>query len=784
MGNVMEKVSFKVHARIKDIVGKDLINNDNIAIIELIKNAKDAGSKKVYVIFNNSENVKNGKITIQDFGKGMSEDDIKDKWLNIAYSEKRDSKGKYAGDKGVGRFSCDRLGKTLELYSITGIEKIGRKLDIDWTKFEIDDIDKEVRTIEVDYSDCDRNEILNLYNGEKPNAGTTLVISNLRASWGIQSLERLKKELEKFVLDPKDSSDRGDFLVQLIINNPFNNEDERKKYINLSGLIENKIFDKLNLRTTSINSSISTDGKIITTTLHHDGKDVFTLKEKNHFSKLAGVRIQLYYLNQASKVFFKVNTGYRSVEFGSVFMFRNGFRVFPYGEPDNDWLKLDKRKAQGQRRYIGTRELVGKIIIEDKRNVFSPVSAREGLVDNEAFKQLTQISSKSDTGYFFKVFRKLEKFVVDGLDWFNLSNMNEGEIESIGQENLFFENKDAQILDILSSVVTTLTNKNDILDLELNEKYIFSLAKKEKQSFERMKTDLLGLLPKNVNARDFLKNINFSDLKKVIITQTKQVNALQNENKNLKSEVTAKDKELYKKKKELKASDEENMFLRASTSRDTNSLTNLMHKIANNVETINGAIFNFRNKIESDNYSKTEVIDFMNKIQLQMQYISKITEFAINRNYRIATGRKKIDLILYIKDYLRNMEINKLYEKITLDINIPNNLSKMITVKPLELSIMIDNIISNSIKASASKVSVIVIKKGHNMIIEFYDNGNGLSKNAIFERIFDKGYTTTKGGSGLGLYYLKKFVNEQLNGKVEADIAEKGFKIRMVIPCN
>jgi signal transduction histidine kinase len=778
----MEKVSFKAHARIKDIVGKDLINNDNIAIIELIKNAKDAGSKKVHVIFNNSEDIEKGKIIIQDYGKGMSETDIKNKWLNIAYSEKRDSKGKYAGDKGVGRFSCDRLGKTLELFTITGTEKIGRKLYIDWTKFEIDDIDKEVGTIKVEFSNCTKNEIMNLYNDEKPKTGTALVISNLRAIWGIPSLERLKKELEKFVLDPEDSSDMGDFHVQLIINNPFKNDEERKKYINLSGRIVNKIFDKLNLRTTSITSSISTNGKTIITTLHHDGNDIFTLKERNHFSELAGVRIQLYYLNQASKVFFKINTGYRSVEYGSVFMFRNGFRVFPYGEPDNDWLKLDKRKAQGQRRNIGTRELVGKIIIDDKKNAFSPVSAREGLVDNEAYKQLTKYSSKRDAGYFFKIFRKLEKFVVDGLDWLNLSEMNtESEIESIGQENLYFENKDAQILDILSSVVTTLTNKTDILDLVLNEKYIISLAQRERQAFEKMKEELLGLLPRDVNGLDFLKN---SNLKNIIIAQTKQVEALQKEKNKLKSEIVAKDRELDRRKKELKASDEENMFLRASTSKDTNNLTNLMHKIANNVETINGAIFNFRNKIEDDNYSKNELINFVNKIQLQIQYISKVTEFAINRNYRIATGKKRIDLISYIRDYLRNMEINNLYEKISLDVNIPKNITKYVLIKPLELSIMIDNIISNSIKANASKVSILAIKKGRNIIIEFHDNGKGISSDTIFDRIFEKGYTTTKGGSGLGLYYLKNFVNEQLKGEVEADIIGSGFKIRIFIPCN
>jgi signal transduction histidine kinase len=780
----MAKVSFKTHARIKDVVGKDLINNDNIAIIELIKNAKDAGSKKVYIIFDNSDDYSIGKIIIQDFGKGMTENDIKNKWLNIAYSEKRDSKGKYAGDKGVGRFSCDRLGKTLALYSINANDKYGHKLHIDWTKFEIDDINKKVEIIKLNYNNPTKEEIIKLYRDERTTSGTTLIISDLRTLWDIQKLTRLKKELEKFVLNPEDSSDKGDFHVNLIINITPKNEEEKEGYNRLSGQIENKIFDKLNLRTTSINSFISDNGRIITTTLHHDGNDVFTLQEKNHFSKLSGMHIQLYYLNQASKVFFKLNSGYRSVEFGSVFMFRNGFRVFPYGEPDNDWLKLDKRKAQGQRRYIGTRELVGKIIINDKKNVFSPVSAREGLVDNEAFKQLTHISSKKNVGFFFKVFRKLEKFVVDGLDWFNLSDMNEGEIETIGQENLFFENKDAQILNILASVVATFTDKHDIINLKLNEKYILSLAKKEKQAFESMKNELLNSLPDNIDVTGFLKTINANNLRKIITTQTNQVESLQKENVSLKSEIVAKDKEIDKKKKELKASDEENMFLRASTSRDTNSLTNLMHKIANNVETINGAILNFRNNVENDSYSKSEIIEFVNKIQLNMQYISKITEFAINRNYRIATGRKKIDIILYIKNYLHNMDKNNLYEKITLNVNIPKEISVSITLKPLELSIMIDNIISNSIKANASKVSVIAIKKGKNVIVDFQDNGNGISAETILDRIFEKGYTTTKGGSGLGLYYLKKFVNEQLKGEVKADISGSGFKIRMVIPCN
>lgn len=45
----------------------------------------------------------------------MTLNDLKNKWLNVAYSEKKENilNKLYAGNKGVGRFSCDRLGKIL-----------------------------------------------------------------------------------------------------------------------------------------------------------------------------------------------------------------------------------------------------------------------------------------------------------------------------------------------------------------------------------------------------------------------------------------------------------------------------------------------------------------------------------------------------------------------------------------------------------------------------------------------------------------------------------------------
>ena len=116
-----EKLEFKVSSGLKDIIGRDLITDDFIAVFELVKNSYDANAKNVFIEFENN------KIIISDDGDGMSIDDIKDKWLFVAYSSKKQNDDEddfrdkiqkrrhYAGAKGIGRFSADRLGDDLVL---------------------------------------------------------------------------------------------------------------------------------------------------------------------------------------------------------------------------------------------------------------------------------------------------------------------------------------------------------------------------------------------------------------------------------------------------------------------------------------------------------------------------------------------------------------------------------------------------------------------------------------------------------------------------------------------
>lgn len=104
-------------------------------------------------------------------------------------------------------------------------------------------------------------------------------------------------------------------------------------------------------------------------------------------------------------------------------MFLNGFRIPPYGEEGDDWLGLEFRKQQGYARFLGTRDIVGRIEVLDRDDYFRIVSSREGLVENECYKKLTN-------GFFNKTLKRLEKYVVDGLAWDSIpKDLNISDIE-------------------------------------------------------------------------------------------------------------------------------------------------------------------------------------------------------------------------------------------------------------------------------------------------------------------------------------------------------------------
>ena len=219
----MEQMQFKVSSALKDLVGKDLIINDNIAMFELVKNSYDAYATKVEIKFSDNE------IVIADNGKGMSFDDLKNKWLFLGYSAKKDGtedadngvkqksyrdkiKRHYAGSKGIGRFSCDRLGKHLSLTTKSKNSHTIETIIVDWTDFEVDQ-KKEFAQINVEHISQEKKSSIFPLNSE---TGTILKISDLndeKIPWNRKRLLDLKRSLEKLI---NPLSETNEFVIEII----------------------------------------------------------------------------------------------------------------------------------------------------------------------------------------------------------------------------------------------------------------------------------------------------------------------------------------------------------------------------------------------------------------------------------------------------------------------------------------------------------------------------------------------------------------------------------------
>lgn len=322
-----EDVFFLSHVNIKNIIGKELINDDNVAVMELVKNSYDAGAKTVTVEFRNLKKEQNNhELLIVDDGNGMTEDDILYKWLNLAYSIKRVQNAQnnrlQAGNKGIGRFSCDRLGKKLDIYTKRDSEIY--QLQINWEDFEnITDYNVQINQIPMKLRKITADEVKKETDYDIGVSGTIIKISNLRVRWvqlngnslfneilNYQKFISLKSTLEKLINKSQVESD--DFKIFLKVDE-IDDENETSYNKQINGEIKNKFFEKLDFDTTYIQSAISDDGQYIITKLKDRDKVIFrTIEKNNEFPELKNVKIILMHLNPYGKAYFKKQMGVRS----------------------------------------------------------------------------------------------------------------------------------------------------------------------------------------------------------------------------------------------------------------------------------------------------------------------------------------------------------------------------------------------------------------------------------------------------------------------------------------
>ncbi len=396
--NEHEDISFSVDAGLINRLGFELVGRAETAVSELIKNAYDADATFVELDFIESNEI-SGTLIISDDGLGMTKEQLVNGFMRISSADKVDNpispifKRSRAGKKGIGRFATQRLGERLILTTQIEDSETALQITIEWNDYEAK---KELSSV--------THTIIEV--AKEREHGTTLKIEKLRENWSEAAIKRVFRYTSELI-QPSYLSPKAKELN--LSTEGLNNVFEIKFFQTLAKVrtaiadVDKMIFD---FAIAKIEGYVGTDKigychvkseRYGLDELHEisskDGDDItpFNLIENVHFIAHYFIYNRPdYYDNTIPKMLLNQIQEF-SQERGGLRLYRNGFRVLPYGEPNNDWLDLDRRwsGASGIAIPLGNKNLFGFIEIIDKNGVFfEETASREGLIENKALEEL------------------------------------------------------------------------------------------------------------------------------------------------------------------------------------------------------------------------------------------------------------------------------------------------------------------------------------------------------------------------------------------------------------
>jgi signal transduction histidine kinase len=404
----MDKPSFKVRARALNQLGEQLIKNESIALLELIKNAYDADASKCDVMMVKPDSMEHGEIIIIDDGEGMDADILKNVWLEIGTKYKEDLRAdektartkKYhrlrLGEKGIGRFGVHRLGRKIEIIT----KKSNSKecvLKLNWDKIETSHY---IEDFPCELIERDPEEF------KDGRTGTIININKLRVPWSRALARTCARTITSLNSPFKDSSsfrvsfeiDDSNWLTGILT---FEDIEQYKLFsfdITMEGneitdfMYEFKPWESMNKLSHRKLTIDDPEVKSLTKMVYKSGseyEDVNLGKYQIGMVRFTGIifdmdtRILELGVNDRSglKKYLKENGGVR--------VFRDNMRVLDYGEPGNDWLDLSGRRVNMPTKRISNNIVLGAVYLDREHSLDLKEKAnREGFIENDAFFEL------------------------------------------------------------------------------------------------------------------------------------------------------------------------------------------------------------------------------------------------------------------------------------------------------------------------------------------------------------------------------------------------------------
>lgn len=394
------------------LLGRELITDRITALFELVKNAYDANAKNVHVEFIDINPAgKNSKIIIRDDGLGMTESDIRDKWMVIGTSSKRKTRvspapfnRKMVGKKGVGRFAVDKLGSALILKTKKAKDAKYICLETDWESY--DKLSKQYDLFEESPDTKEKKkyftDVENKYwmeDGEGSASGTTLEISSIRDPWSKDDIERAYKELAKLISPLSKTEHPFNIFINSTNYPEYKNKEVKNKAIKYATHTFSLDFD-LKTKTQKVLKFEDSSLKTVTVPLKTFGP----------------VKFKLYYFDQKAKDQFKKE--YKGGNIDGIKIYRDGLIATPFAEYEGqdikkrDILGIDKRRYSGFFDKVSSSDLIGIIEISDADNPnIKDSTNRQDFEDNKEYRELKQfiIDQIQELENYLKSLRDTEK---------------------------------------------------------------------------------------------------------------------------------------------------------------------------------------------------------------------------------------------------------------------------------------------------------------------------------------------------------------------------------------
>lgn len=407
-----EHVRFSVDAGLINRLGTELVSRQETAVSELVKNAYDADATEVTLRFIDTLTL-GGTLEIVDNGIGMTREQLIDGFMRISSSDKIENPQSpcyhrmRAGKKGIGRFAVQRLGTKLIIFTKSKDSEYAYKVSINWDEYE-----KNNNLVEISHSI--QKEYVNFEQG------TALTILDLRDKWTDAAIRRIYRYVID-IMQPislsaeiKNKSEDPGFKSTFIITE----NGTSRNIIDTSRDISNYAIGEF---TGEIDSLHHGYYHVKSNRLNFDFTSPIGLdpdENTSPFPAIKNIKYKAYYFIYDTSIIPKMHLSaikkMANLSAG-IRLYRNGFRVLPYGEPGDDWLSFDM--SSRRRSILPTHTNIsffGFVEIKDESGNFEETSSREGLLNNEAMIQLQNFLYRSILNSVVKIAENRNIKIVSG----------------------------------------------------------------------------------------------------------------------------------------------------------------------------------------------------------------------------------------------------------------------------------------------------------------------------------------------------------------------------------